>query len=303
MKLKPIDVVSLVYSALLFVLIACFRAQVRHWPWYLGFLAAYAVLIFLLVGLDARFPKNRALKFLRLTYPLLTTLAAYKSIEGYVLVLHGHFLDGAVTGLEKALLGVNPTLALERMVSRPLNEFFMFAYFSYYSFIVVPPLWLFLQRRDPELEHLVFSLILTFYVSYLGFVLLPVEGPRYALRGLYAVPELQGYVFAPLQRCIMRAGEAHGACFPSSHLAVAWVALFSIRKFFGRKPFWILLPLTVALSVSIVYNRYHYLSDAVGGMLVAWLCYQTSRRVYRRAPGADRGPTPPPVAAAAGGGA
>lgn len=75
----------------------------------------------------------------------------------------------------------------------------------------------------------------------------------------------------------MRGGAARGACMPSSHVAVAWVSLFSIGKLWSRKSFWIILPFTVAMTLSVVYNRYHYVSDAIAGMIIAFIYGRISR--------------------------
>jgi membrane-associated phospholipid phosphatase len=76
--------------------------------------------------------------------------------------------------------------------------------------------------------------------------------------------------------------DPQGTCFPSSHVAVAWVALFCLRRIFGNRWFALILPFTLSLTVAVVYNRYHYLADALAGLATAWLCYQGARRLYGR---------------------
>lgn len=281
MRFKPIDSLTFAYFLLVSALIAVFHTKVQHWDHYLTGYGLYFGLIFFLISLHARFPKNRLVIFLRTTYPLIASALVYKSIEGYVLIFYPHFLDPWINRWEHAVFGEYPTLALEKIAIRPVNEYFMFVYFSYYFHIAIPPVILFIQKRYADLERLVFTLILAFYISYLGFVLVPFAGPQYWLKDAYTIKQLSGYFFTPLQQWLMAHGDAMGACFPSSHVAIAWVALFSIKRYFGKRIFWMIFPITVSLSVSVVYNRYHYVLDSLAGFLVGWACYQFSRWFYQ----------------------
>lgn len=281
-NLIPQDYTSLGYLGLVIAALALWGGALPGQKTQLAGYTAYAAAIILLVMISSQRPRNRWFAFLRLGYPLLAILFMYRGIEGHVLLLHGRFLDAEVTGWERALLGFYPNLALEAMVSKPLTEFLKFSYFSYYFYIALPPLLLFLRRRDADMAAFVFTTSLTFYVSFVGFVLLPLEGPRYFFAQQFHLPHLDGYFFAPLQDWLMARAAACGACFPSSHLAVAWVSLFLVRRYFGPRPFWLILPLTVSMTFAIVYNRYHYAADAVAGLLTGWLCWQASRWLLRR---------------------
>ncbi len=279
-KFKAIDYLSIIYFSLIGLLISAFHYKVDYWYFYLIAYFSYICIIVLLAYLSTRLPENKVIKFLRLTYPIITFTFVYKSIQGYVLILHNHFLDHHITTLEKIIFGTNPTLALEKIVSKPLTEFLKFSYFSYYFYVPVPAIILFFKKRYNELEKFVFTITFTFYISYIGFVLYPIQGPRYTLAEAYNIKKLSGYIFTPLQDFIMANGAVRGACMPSSHLAVAWVSLFLIKKFFGKKPFWLIFPFTLAMTFSIVYNRYHYITDGVIGLIVGLICFQLCKYIY-----------------------
>jgi len=75
----------------------------------------------------------------------------------------------------------------------------------------------------------------------------------------------------------MAHGDPNGACLPSAHVAGAWAGLLGIRRAFGRSTFaWLLVP-TIGLTVAVVYTRYHYLTDAVAGLIVAIAVVATVR--------------------------
>jgi membrane-associated phospholipid phosphatase len=120
-------------------------------------------------------------------------------------------------------------------------------------------------------------MVLAGLICYLGFCLLPINGPIWALREEFASGRLPGYVITPLQDYVMMRFDPEGTCFPSSHVAIAWAAALSVRS--SRR--WILYAMTAGLTVSVVYTRYHYVSDAVLGLLVAVVACQVARRGSR----------------------
>jgi membrane-associated phospholipid phosphatase len=67
-------------------------------------------------------------------------------------------------------------------------------------------------------------------------------------------------------RFIQRAG-VHGNAFPSAHVAGAVVPLIFAWRYAPTLASW-LSPLVVLLSVAAVYDRYHYASDVVAGIIV-----------------------------------
>ncbi|MBN1898818.1 MAG: phosphatase PAP2 family protein [Spirochaetes bacterium] len=284
MKIRLLDYLSIAYFFIVSVLISFFHDRVVHWHYYLFFYMMYIAAIFLLAHFSFRFPQSRIIRFLRLFYPLLTFGFVYRLIQAHVLILHGSFLDHHIIALEKALLGVNPTLALEAIVTPVLTEFLKFSYFSYYFYVPIPALFLFFKKRYRELEQFMFTITFTFYVSYIGFVLYPVQGPRFEFADVYRIKELTGFLFTSIQDFLMARAAARGACMPSSHLAVAWVSLFLIKRFFGKKIFWLIFPLTFAMTLAIVYNRYHYVTDGLAGLIVGFLCYHAARMIFQKQP-------------------
>jgi membrane-associated phospholipid phosphatase len=281
MKVSPVDVLNAIYLSMVTLIVIAFHERIDEWYRTPLLFVVYGLAIAAILLSRRRWPGSRALRFFHRVYSLFALPFLYKNIEKYVLVFHGHFLDAGMNTWERRLFGVYPNLYLEQFVSRPMTEFMMATYFSYYLYVIVPPLILFGQNRDVALERYVFSILFTFYACYLGFLLVPVLGPILSLKHSFARPDLTGYVFAPLQGFIMEHGDPMGTCFPSSHVAVAWAGILSMRHCFGKKTFWSILPATICLTVAVVYNRYHYLSDAIAGLATAVICNAVCLRVFR----------------------
>jgi len=272
-KFKPVDWLNFAYLALVSVLVSLFHRHVEHWGLLILAFAGYALVILGLVWLEPRLRGRSWFLFLRHLYPLLAIPLLYESIEKYATLFHGRYLDAEMIAFEAAVFGGSPNLWLERLVTPLFTEYMMAAYFSYYLYSVLPPLLLFARRRYQDLDRFTFNLLLAFFVCYLGFLAVPLLGPIHVLKDHFTIPALTGYVFAPLQRFIMTHGDPLGTCFPSSHVAVAWVGLLSIRQAFGSRIFWILSPFTVSLTMAVFYNRYHYVTDAAAGLLTAFAVF------------------------------
>jgi hypothetical protein len=290
MKLRPLDAITFGYFAVVALLVATFHDRVSHWYAYPLAFAATAAIACALIAAHQRHPANRAITLLRYVYPLVASPFVYGSIGGYVLVLRGHYLDAGMNAFETRIFGGHPTLALQHVVTPPITELLYACYFGFYLFFVIPPLVLFLRRRDRDLERYVVTLTAALYVCYLGFLIVPLLGPEYSLAGSLHPGQLRGYVVVPVQKFLMAHGDPRGACFPSAHVAGAWAGLYAIRRAFGRRTFaWLLAP-TIGLTVAVIYTRYHYLTDAIGGLVVAVVVVAAVRFAAAR-----RAADPPPA--------
>jgi membrane-associated phospholipid phosphatase len=174
--------------------------------------------------------------------------------------------------LELAVFGSYPTVWMQKFISFGLSEYLMFAYICYYFLLLV--LGLFRSNKIRQLDDLYFTITVTFFISYLGFIFFPVAGPRFALADLHQ-RELGGGLFSHYVQNFMYSAGIHGAAMPSSHVAVALVVLVYAKRH-HRILFYVLSPLVFSLFVSTVYCRFHYVSDVFAGFLTGglgiWIC-------------------------------
>jgi membrane-associated phospholipid phosphatase len=204
--------------------------------------------------------------FLRHLYaPLLYTLF-YSETAVAIHWLFPGFLDSQIVAFEQRLLGVDPNIWIIPYQTPVLNEWMMLGYFSYYLLVPVLALILFFRRSLIQLGGFLTASTIAFVISYMGFVVYPIEGPRYFLADFFASP-LEGWIFVPLVQAIIENGAVHGGCMPSSHVAVAWVALIWAWRT-DRRMGKILTPFVLTLFVSTVWGRFHYLTDVIVGWFV-----------------------------------
>ena len=272
--LMPVDAILLTYIAIVTSLIAAFHTRSSH---SLGLIAAHlgiAAVILLIAEWDRPSAQRRRLwgkaaEFAHGWYPVPLIFMLYGQLRWVVPLVHPHDFDVALALLDHRVLGVFPTVWLERWSYPLLTEVLQIAYATYYFLPLV--LGIALWRRDRARFHMLFfALSLGFAFSYFGYMLVPAIGPRFTPLVLHAqTRSLSGVWLFSRIRDFLDIGEGVTRdCFPSGHTEITLLVLiFAFR--FQRKIFWWLLPVGTALIFSTVYLRYHYAVDVVAGAAFA----------------------------------
>jgi membrane-associated phospholipid phosphatase len=182
--------------------------------------------------------------------------------------------------LDERLFGFQPALFFSQILPQAwFSELMYFGYFCLYIFLFGIPLWFWFYKKE-HFDRVVFVLMLSIFLYYSIFDMLPVVGPQFFFSPKDAhVPD--GYLFCWLVRFLQHQGENPTGSFPSSHVGTTMVILLlTFNK--ARKLFWVLLPLAIILMFSTVYIKAHYVVDVLGGIVTAILFYWISNRLYDR---------------------
>ena len=91
-------------------------------------------------------------------------------------------------------------------------------------------------------------------------------------------------------------GDLDGGAMPSSHVAGALVVVIYAFKYLKRW-FWAVLGLFIPLTLSTVYNSYHYATDIIAGLAAGWLFYFIGRALFRSVDSRQAGRQGTPTAA------
>ena len=274
---RPEDTAFLTYLLGISIFVTLFNKGVDRW-WIYVFVhsvTAAGVIFGIRYASGSTRPFTR---FLRHWYIILFLTIFYEQIDAFILGLHGRYFDHLIYNFEKGLLGVHPSVWMEQFASPVLTEFMKIAYHSYYWIGPILGISLYVKGDLIPFRRTVFSVSVAFFVSYFGFILFPVLGPRYALSHLYKRP-LEGYLITPPQDLIMEHGDIRGGCMPSSHVAVALVILLLAWIYRRRMALW-MTPLVAMLCISTVYNRYHYATDVLAGIPVGLFAFWWGGKVY-----------------------
>jgi membrane-associated phospholipid phosphatase len=264
-KYLPVDKATFAYMAVLSLIILIFHQNLEHWWVFILINLAVCAAVVLIAHMLGRRASGLA-SFFRHWYPLAFFILLYEETRYLIHLVFPHSFDFAVNHLEMALFGVHPTVWMQKFISPGLNEYMMFAYASYYLLLAVMGIGLYYGRKVKEFDALLFTAAVAYYASYLGFVLFPVEGPRFALANAHQVA-INGSFFTSFAQGLIHKAGIQGAAMPSSHVAVALVVLVYARRY-HRVLYRVLFPLVVSLLISTVYGRFHYVSDVAAGFLV-----------------------------------
>ena len=300
--LKPADKVAIAYLVLIALLVLAFSFRI---PWWWAFCAGHAALIALIVLIARILPVSpspsrplspspslpispspstfrRLAPFVRGWYPVVLIPITYKELSYLIPLIHPRDFDATLAWIDHRLLGIHPTVWIERFTTPLLTEVLQLTYSTYYFLPLVLGIVLWRKRLFEKFHFWVFIVVLGFYLSYLGYISVPVIGPRFlpAIVEAQTKPLTGVWLFQTVREALDRAEGITRDCFPSGHTELTLLVLFYARRF-HRKVFWWLLPLGTGVIVSTVYLRYHYVTDVVAGALVAVLVVIIAGPLYR----------------------
>lgn len=167
-------------------------------------------------------------------------------------------------------------------------------YLAYASFYFLPLTVAVLTRLrlGPErFERVAFTLLLGFYLSFLGYFLWPAEGPR--VPPALESAQLGGGVVSEVIRAFLHSAESTTLdAFPSGHTALAVLpAILSTRSFPRLAP--LLWAWALAIVFATVYISAHYVVDVLAGLVLAGLTLALAPPLARLLGDTEPDPLPP----------
>lgn len=262
------ELLTLGYLVLSAVVVLVRHAAIQSWAEIISLHLAFAGGILLVASMRRFSARLRAVCqpirgwYLLALYPFL-----FKELTDLAPALFPFYLEPFLLQSERFFLQHLPVLFGTAGSPPILTEVMAFAYWSYYAIIFAVGVYLYKAWGDEAFDRYMFRICATFLICYLLFILMPARGPHHAMRGVDPWA-LHGGVFYTLISFMQSKGSTVGAAFPSSHVAVAWIAAFSLRAV-HRFAYYLMLPLLILLSLSVFFLRYHYFLDAIFGIILA----------------------------------
>ncbi|HPQ42952.1 MAG TPA: phosphatase PAP2 family protein [Syntrophales bacterium] len=232
------------------------------------------ILFILIVSLAQTRRYQRYIPTFRDWYVLLFLVAIYLENRRLIPLVNPHDVDNIIIHIDRFLfLGTDPTILMETITFPMLSEVCQIVYASFYFLPLSLCLALYFVKRSHLDFHVCAStLMIGFFVSYLGYYLTPAIGPRFTLTHLQTVP-LTGILFFDLVRDLLARGEGvMRDCCPSGHTLISLLTILLVRKYY--RP---LFPVTCVwgsvIIFSTVYLRYHYVTDLIIGTILGLVVY------------------------------
>ncbi|MBF8296105.1 MAG: acidPPc protein [Bacteroidetes bacterium] len=279
--LSPADFVSIVFLLFLIALNLIFFARVPQWLELVAInVAVIVVVLFLAWGAEEK--KTRLLIGLHRWYCYLIIIFIFKELYLMVRPIHPRDYDQVLIAIDRWVFGVNPTQWMAQFAHPVVTEILQIAYFSYYILFIILGVELYRRYAIEDFDKAAFMIVYGFYLSYLGYFLLPGVGPRFTLHDFSLLEtELPGVFLTNTLRAIINAGESipqirdHAIdlvqrdVFPSGHTQLT-IIVMTLGFRYRLKARWLLLSLGSLLILATMYLRYHYVVDLVAGALLAW---------------------------------
>jgi membrane-associated phospholipid phosphatase len=295
--LHTADILFMSFGALLSLMNLLFFWRIPHW-WLLILINIAVAGAILTLAYFRHTTGWRVLRYVHDWYAAPTVFFTFKEIYFMLGPIHqGRDYDDVLIAIDRWIFTVNPTEWLMRFSYPALTELLQIAYTSFYFLFLVVGFELY-RRRNPDLFHyFMFTCLYGFFLSYIGYFLLPAVGPRFTLHDFSALDkDLPGLWLTPYLRWFVNAGESipmgvpnavaiagtQRAVFPSGHTMMTLVLIYLCAKH-GLRVRWIVYIAGALLIVATVYQRYHYVIDLVGGALFMILCVRTAPWLYARA--------------------
>lgn len=294
---SPADKVVIAYIAIISALILIFSHRINRWPLLiLGHAIAIAVVVLIArfgrqatLEINSRVtvsPPLRVAAIIRGWYPVALIPATYKELTYLIPLVHPRDYDVELAMIDRWMFAVDPTIWLERFTHPLLTDVLQIIYATYYFLPLILGAVLWRKGWFDRFHFWVYVVALGFYTSYIGYISVPVIGPRFLplIKDAQSFPLsgalLDGELFRAIRDTLDRAEGITRDCFPSGHTELTLLVLYYARKF-HRRLFWWMLPLGVALIFSTVYLRYHYVIDVMAGAAFAFAVIVTAKPLYR----------------------
>jgi membrane-associated phospholipid phosphatase len=266
-RLNLLDFLTAAFITIIILLLILFYPRFPHgWRTLLG----YIILLLLVLFISYARQKWREIKIVRALCdlsPVFFILAVFELLGGITPYLRPD-IDSLLIKADLALFGVHPTVWMEDFFIPWVADILALAYISYYFIPLILILILYFKGRSNEFFLTAGTLLLGYYICYIIYIFMPAVGPRFTLASLQQIPLNGGIIMNTIVDTLNALEGNKRDCFPSGHTQIVLVSLWFAFKY--RRPlFWIYLPIIIALIISTVYLRYHYVIDLVAGIAAA----------------------------------
>ncbi|HDD43353.1 MAG TPA: phosphatase PAP2 family protein [Candidatus Desulfofervidus auxilii] len=263
----PYDMLNLIFVGLLLLLTIIFYPHLFYAKQLIIFYIFLLTFIIFCVFLSTLNTSKKS-AYIHYFYPIFLIFFIFQSFDYIIPYLHNHLKDEFLYHLDILIFGVCPFKYLEKWTKPWLTEIMQLGYISYYFMPVILVLIL-LKKQDKRLPSVIFTILLGFYLSYMGYLIFPAMGPRGLGISQVAVYK-DTWLAAKLFKILNLLEKNKTDAFPSGHTQISLICTYF--AFYLNKTIGIVFGImTMFLIFSTVYCRYHYVTDVLAGALLAFI--------------------------------
>lgn len=291
LNLRALDLLVVVFASLLSITNIIFYDKVDNWFTHVILNSIVTFLVFLITYYD----KNQTNIFwqqLHFWYIVPLIFLSFKEIYFMLHYIRPNDYDELLIQIDRFIFGVDPTVVLSKISNPLITELLQIVYGTFFFLPIILGIDLLLHHRENEFHFGTFCVVLGFFLSFVGYFILPAVGPRFTIHNFEMTnTELPGIFLTNYLREIVNAGESIPAgtinpafvvqrdVFPSGHTQMTLIVMYlSVKLKTGTRYFFI--PNGSLLIFSTVYLRYHYVIDLIAGAIFMILTMVAGKIIY-----------------------
>jgi membrane-associated phospholipid phosphatase len=278
--IKSSDFVTITFVVALSIVELLFSSRILHWFFFVALNALLIVSIVLSSWYvqNKRSNGNSIIALFRDWYLVPCILLIYTQTSSINHSIHQRDYDDILITIDRFIFHGDPTQWIYQFSHPLITEILQIAYSSYYFFFIALFFELYRRNNRDDFNTGTMLVVYGFYLSYVGYLLLPAVGPRFTLHNFFSTDtELPGIFLTDYLRIIVNSGGGvpagvqnpidfvHRDAFPSGHTQLTLVAMY-IAFTTETKIRWWLFVAGSLLIISTIYMRYHYVTDVIVGV-------------------------------------
>jgi membrane-associated phospholipid phosphatase len=280
-KLSPVDLLNM---AFLVILSGLFLVSASRTP-YRGILPVIFLLIlsFILVMIFLRLHLMHVMtrRLVMFIYPVISLFVFFESFYMLLPYFNPIRYDAQLESIDRWLFGVSPSLAMAQWTNPLLTEILYICYALYFPMPLIV-LGVMLKRAEfLKIEQALVIFLTCYYAAYLTYFFVPAEGPRYFLQNFFGSEPTGIYLAGPIRKIINMLEPNKLDVFPSLHMAILVITMHTAFKH-TRRLFYFFLPVAIGIALSLTWCRYHYIIDALAGIIFAIAAILIGTYIYPR---------------------
>ncbi|NOG43789.1 MAG: phosphatase PAP2 family protein [Calditrichaeota bacterium] len=204
----------------------------------------------------------------------------FTELHYLVHTVHPIDYDNLLIQIDRFMFGTDPTIWMEQFTNPYVTEFLQIIYSTFYFLPIGLGIILAKKKQENDLNFLIFQIVYGFYLSYIGYFILPAIGPRFTLDHLQSFPLTGVWLANDIQILLNTLENSQRDAFPSGHTAMTLLTLYYAQKY-HRPYFNFMIPVTSLMLISTVYLRYHYVIDVFAGIGLFYFTVVSGKYLYK----------------------
>ncbi|MBS4034120.1 MAG: phosphatase PAP2 family protein [Ignavibacterium sp.] len=276
-NLKAFDVVLIAFYIFLSLLHIIFYDRIEEPLYWIAVNIFVIAFTFMLAYMESK-GESKFWVILHYWYIAPVILLTFRQLHFMIKPIRPYDYDELFIQIDRWMFfGYDPTHVLYQIANPVLTEILQIVYGIFYLLPIILCLALLKDKRYVAVDYALFSVIYGFYLSYLGYFLLPGIGPRFYLHDFATLNDaLPGLWLTNFLREVVNTGEGIPSgtlnpaevvqrdIFPSGHTMITLIVMYLSVKLKSRSRYFF-IPVGSLLIFSTVYLWYHYVIDLIGG--------------------------------------